>query len=170
MGLLRHRREHAAGTTYRMREKLLSIGDDYWIETESGERVIKVDGKAMRIRDTLVLEDLDGRELLRIQEKKLRVRDTMEIERDGSDVATVKKALIGIRERFSVMVEGGGDLEVKGNFVDHEYEFKRDGETVAEVSKRWLRARDTYGIAIAPGEEDALILAAAVCIDRMSHD
>ena len=59
---------------------------------------------------------------------------------------------------------------MKGNFVDHEYEFKRDGETVAEVSKRWLRARDTYGIAIAPGEEDALILAAAVCIDRMSHD
>jgi uncharacterized protein YxjI len=153
-----------------MRERMFSIGDDYWIETEAGERVIKVNGKALRIRDTLVLEDLDGRELLRIQEKKLRVRDTMDIERDGADVATVKKALIGIRERFSVSVEGGGDLDVRGNFVDHEYEFRRDGETVAEVSKRWLRARDTYGIAIAPGEDDALILAAAVCIDRMSHD
>jgi uncharacterized protein YxjI len=170
MGLLRDRRERVAGTTYRMRERMFSIGDDYWIETESGERVIKVDGKALRIRDTLVLEDRDGRELLRIQEKKLRVRDTMDIERGGADVATVKKALIGIRDRYSVTVEGGGDLDVKGNFVDHEYEFKRDGETVAEVSKRWLRARDTYGIAIAPGEEVALILAAAVCIDRMSHD
>jgi uncharacterized protein YxjI len=170
MGLLRDRRERVAGTTYRMRERMFSIGDDYWIETESGERVIKVDGKALRIRDTLVLEDREGHELLRIQEKKLRVRDTMDIERDGADVATVKKALIGIRDRYSVTVEGGGDLDVKGNFVDHEYEFKRDGETVAEVSKRWLRARDTYGIAIAPGEEDALILAAAVCIDRMSHD
>ncbi len=170
MGLLRDRRERAAGTTYRMREKMFSIGDDYWIETEAGERAIKVDGKALRIRDTLVLEDRDGRELLKIQEKKLRVRDTMEIERDGHDVATVKKALVGIRDRFSVIVEGGGELKVKGNFVDHEYKFERDGETVAEVSKRWLRVRDTYGVAIAPGEEDALTLAATVCIERMSHD
>ena len=170
MGLLRHRHERPAGTTYLMREKMFSIGDDYWIETESGERAIKVDGKALRIRDTLVLEDRDGRELLKIQEKKLRVRNTMEIERDGHDVATVKKALVGIRDRFSVTVEGGGELKVKGNFVDHEYEFERDGETVAEVSKRWLRMRDTYGVAIAPGEEDALILAATVCIERMSHD
>jgi len=170
MGLRRDRHDHPAGTTYQMREKMFSIGDDYWIETEAGERIIKVNGKALRIRDTLVLEDVDGRELLRIQEKKLRVRDTMEIERDGADVATVKKALIGIRDRFSVMVEGGAELNVKGNFVDHEYEFKRDGDTVAEVSKRWLRARDTYGISIAPGEEDVLIIAAAVCIERMSHD
>ena len=170
MGLLRDRRERAAGTTYQMREKMFSIGDDYWIESESGERMFKVNGKALRIRDTLVLEDPDGRELLQIQEKKLRVRDTMEIERDGADVATVKKALIGIRDRFSVTIEGGGELAVKGNFVQHEYEFKRDGETVAEVSKRWLRARDTYGIAVAPGEDDVLIIAAAVCIERMSHD
>jgi uncharacterized protein YxjI len=30
--------------------------------------------------------------------------------------------------------------------------------------------RDTYGIAVAPGQDDALILAAAVCIDEMAHD
>ena len=28
-----------------MREELLSIGDDYWIEDESGRRAFKVDGK-----------------------------------------------------------------------------------------------------------------------------
>ena len=30
--------------------------------------------------------------------------------------------------------------------------------------------RDTYGIEVAPNENDALILAAAVCIDEMAHD
>jgi len=29
-----------------MRQKLVSIGDDYWIEDEQGERVFKVNGKA----------------------------------------------------------------------------------------------------------------------------
>ena len=42
---------------YQMREKLLSIGDDYWIEDEAGRRAFKVDGKAVRVRDTFVLRD-----------------------------------------------------------------------------------------------------------------
>jgi uncharacterized protein YxjI len=153
-----------------MREKLFSIGDDYWIETGDGERAFRVDGKALRVRDTLVLEAPSGDELFTIQEKKLRVRDTMEIERAGKTVATVKKALVSpLRDRYSIEVEGGDDLEVKGNIVDHEFEFKRGGDKVAEVSKRWFRMRDTYGIEIAPQQDDALILAAAICIDQMAR-
>ena len=157
------------GTRYTMREKLFAIGDDSWIETDGGERVFKVNGKAMRIRQTFVLENRAGEELLRIQERKLTVRDKMEIERDGQTAATVKKALIGIRDRFSIEVAGGGELHAKGNFVDHEFEIERDGDKVAEISKRWLRVRDAYGIEIAPGEDDALILAMTVCIDQMGR-
>ena len=41
MGLLRNRADDLGGTTYRMREKLFSIGDDFWIETEDEERAFK---------------------------------------------------------------------------------------------------------------------------------
>ena len=169
MSLLRGRRDDG-GTKYRMREKLFAIGDDYWIENEEGERVFKVDGKAMRIRKTLVLEDPSGGELFKVQEKKLHIRDTMDIEGGGETVARVKKALITpLRDRFSVEVEGGEDMEAKGNIVDHEYKIERGGDKVAEVSKRWFRIRDTYGIEIAPGQDDALILAVTVCIDQMTR-
>ena len=111
MGLLRNRRDEAAvGSRYQMRQRLLSIGDDYWIEREDGSRAFRVDGKALRIRKTLVLEDTTGREVAKLQERKLSVRDKMEIERDGNSIATVKKALVGIRDRFSIDVEGGADL------------------------------------------------------------
>ena len=153
-----------------MREKMFAIGDDYWIETDGGERAFKVNGKAFRIRDTFVLETPGGEELFTIQEKKLSVRDKMEIERDGKTVATVKKALIGLRDRFSIDVEDGEDLEAKGNIVDHEYKIERGGDKVAEVSKKWFRVRDTYGIEIAPDQDDALILAATVCIDQLTRD
>jgi uncharacterized protein YxjI len=170
MPLLRGRRDDG-GTKYRMREKLFAIGDDYWIENEEGERAFKVDGKALRVRDTLVLEDPSGAELFTVQEKKLRVRDTMEVERGGQTVATVKKALITpLRERFSIEVEGGEDMEAKGNIVDHEFKIERGRDKVAEVSKRWFRVRDTYGIEIAPGQDDALILAVTVCIDQMTRN
>jgi uncharacterized protein YxjI len=170
MGRLRNRHSDLGGVQYRMREKAFSIGDDYWIETPDGERAFKVNGKALRLRDTLEIETPSGETLLKIQEKKLHVRDTMKIEHDGETVATVKKALVGLRDRFHIDLESGGEIKATGNIVDHEYTLERDGREVAEVSKRWFRVRDTYGIEVAPDEDAALILAAAVCIDRMSHD
>jgi uncharacterized protein YxjI len=103
-----------------MREKLFAIGDDFWVENEGGQRAFKVNGKAVRVRDTLVLESPRGEELYSIQEKMVRVRDTMDIERGGRQIATVKKALITpLRERFSIDVDGGDDMEAKGNILDH---------------------------------------------------
>src|SRR5437588_11226006 len=115
MGLL-HRHHDLGGTRYQMREKLFAIGDDYWIETGDGERVFKVDGKALRARETFILKDRSGAEVFKIQEKKLHIRDTMKIERDGDTVATVKKALITpLRDRFAIELEEGGELSAKGN-------------------------------------------------------
>jgi uncharacterized protein YxjI len=169
MGLLR-RHDGPGGTRYQMREKVFAIGDDFWVETEGGQRAFKVDGKALRVRSTFILESPSGEELYKIQERKLRVRETMEIERDGDRVATIKKALVTpLRDRFAIEVKDGGELSAKGNIVEHEYEIERDGEKIAEISKRWFRIRDTYGIEVAPGENDALILAAVVCIDAMAE-
>ena len=151
---------------YQMREKLLSIGDDYWIEDETGRRAFKVDGKAVRIRDTFVLRDAAGQEVAKIQERKLSVRDTMEIEQ-ASGNATVHKALIGIRDRFRINVAGGPDLKALGNLLDHEYEIVRDGGT---VSKKWFRIRDTFGVEISPGQDEARILAIVVYPDAMTRD
>ncbi len=169
MGLRDRVRRDADVHKYQMHEKLLSIGDDYWIENESGERAFKVDGKAVRIRDTFVLEDAAGQEVAKIQERKLSIRDTMKIERAGGD-ATVRKALIGIRDRFKIEVDGGADLTAHGNLVDHEYTIESDGDEVASVSKKWFRVRDTYGVEINPGQDAALILAITVCVDAMTHD
>ena len=152
-----------------MREKLASIGDDFWIEDDSGERRYKVDGKAMRLRETFVLQDMSGNEVAKIQEKKLSIRDTMRIERGDRTVATIHKAIVGIRDRFEIEIEDGGALKAKGNIVDHEYEIKRDGDVVAKVSKKWFRIRDSYGIEIAPGEDEALLLAVSVALDQMGR-
>ena len=154
-----------------MRERMVSIGDDFWIEDDQGNRAFKVDGKAMRVRSTLHFEDRQGNRLVSIQERKARVRDTMEIEGpDGSTVATVKKAMVTpIRQRFSVAVPGGDDLDVHGNIVDHEYEISAGGNKVAEISKKWFRVRDTYGVEVVPGGNDVLMLAITVAIDSIAR-
>jgi len=165
MGL---RRRGLDGPTFRMREKMMAIGDDYWIEDDDGNRVFKVNGKAARLRETFILEDTQGNELSKIQEKKLTVRDKMTIE-CGDARATVRKRLLGIRDHYIIEVDGGEDLKAHGNIVDHEYEIERDGDTVAKVSKKWFRVRDTYGVQLAEDQDVALILAITVCVDAMSR-
>ena len=156
---------------YQMREKIVSIGDDFWIENEHGQRAYKVNGKALRVRDTLGFEDAHGTELCKIQERKLRVKDSMEVEGPGGQqVAMVKKALISpVRDRYTVKIKNGPDLEVKGNILDHEYTIGEGRDKVAEISKKWFRIRDTYGVEIEPGQDDIVILAVTVCIDQMSN-
>jgi len=130
-----------------------------------------VDGKALRVRQTLIIEDRDGREQVKIQERMLRVKDSMEVEDpSGRRVAMVKKALITpIRERWTVNVADGPDLEVQGNILDHEYTIESGRDKVAEISKKWFRVRETYGVAIAEEQDDALLLAITVAVDSLSE-
>jgi len=159
-------------TRYKIRQKLVSIGDDFWIENDKGKKVFKVDGKVLRIRKTLVFEDTNGRKLCQIQERLLTIKDTMVItDADGGQMAAVKKALIApLRDRWHVTIRGGPDLNVQGNILDHEYSIKQGLRKVAEVSKKWFRVTDTYGVDVEDDQNHILILALAVVIDIMAHE
>ena len=156
---------------YQMRQKLIAFGDDFYIENEGGQRVFKVDGKVLRVRDTLKFKDMRGNVLCQIQERMLRIKDVMAIEDgQGNKIAEVKKALITpLRDRWTVKIRDGADLDVQGNILDHEYEITEGRRKVAEVSKKWFRVRDTYGVEVAPDQEDAVILAVTVALDQMAH-
>lgn len=159
-------------TRYIMRQRMIAIGDDYWIENGQGERAFEVDGKALRIRKTLLLKDRHGEVLCKIQERMLRIKDSMEVKGPhGEGLATVKKALISpLRDRFTVKIRNGPDLDIKGNILDHEYTIGEGRDKVAEVSKKWFRIRDSYGVQVHPDQDDAIILAITICIDQMVHD
>lgn len=159
-------------TRYKIRQKMFSIGDDFWIENQDGERAFKVDGKALRLRKTLFFEDLNGNKLAKIQERLLAIKDTMAVEdADGHQMAVIKKGLIApLGDHWKVTVRGGPDLDVQGNILDHEYSIMQRRKKIAEVSKKWLSLTDTYGVEIDDGQNDILILAVAIAIDMMSHD
>jgi uncharacterized protein YxjI len=101
----------------------------------------------------------------------LRIKDSMAIEdAEGDKIAEVKKALIApLRDRWTVKIRNGPDLDVQGNILDHEYEIKEGRRKVAQVSKKWFRVRDTYGVEVAPDQEDVVILAITVALDNMAH-
>ena len=168
---IRERRADVGGVRYRMREKVFSIGDDYWIETPDGERVFKVDGKALRLRETFELKDGSGAILATIRKRFLSFTDTLDIEHDGEVVATVHRAMFSLlHHRAYIDIPGRGRLEAVGNIIDKDFEIRDGGQAIAQVSRSWFRIRDTYGVDVAPGENDALIICIAICLDRIHHD
>jgi uncharacterized protein YxjI len=170
MGLLRHRDHGDNGMIrYQMREKLVSLGDDSWIEDAAGTRAFKANGKVARLRHTVVLEDPHGTTVATVKNRPIHLRDVTEIDL-GDHSAKVKKALVGFRDRFHVEVDGAPDLKVRGNILDHEYEIEQDGTTVAVISKKWFRVRDTYGVEVDPSANIPLVLAITIAVDDMSHD
>ncbi|MEU3470129.1 LURP-one-related family protein [Streptomyces sp. NPDC006687] len=160
---------------YLVRDKLLAIGDDYWIEDEDGRHAFLVDGKALRLRDTLELKDPLGRVLITLRERLFGglglpgLRDAMTLERDGKRLAVIRrKRLSLLRNHFRVTMSEGTELDVSGRILDREFKVEYEGELLALVSRQWYRIRETYAVDVVREEADAaLMVAVAVCVIRM---
>lgn len=151
---------------YMMKQKLFSLGTDFYIKDESGKERYFVDGKAFSFGQQLSFQDLAGNELCFIKQVVLSWGPTYEIYKGEQLWATVKKELFTFFHAvFDIEEEGAPDLEVEGDFTDHRYTFTRAEKPIAEVSKEFFTLADTYGVDIAEREEDVLILACTVVID-----
>ncbi|MFD7032052.1 LURP-one-related/scramblase family protein [Streptomyces sp. NPDC059917] len=156
---------------YLVRDKVLAIGDDYWVEDEAGRHAYLVDGKALRVRDTLELKDPDGRILITLREKMFSFRDAMTLERDGEQLAVIrKKRLSLLRNHYRVTLSEGTVLDVSGRILDREFKVEYEGELLSLISRQWYRVRETYAVDVIREEADAaLLLAVAVCVIRMAE-
>jgi uncharacterized protein YxjI len=151
---------------YVIRERFFSIGDDFDVLDEHGNKVFHVDGKVLSVRNKVVIEDLDGNELASVHRHLVALHTTYEIRIGGEKAAEVRKKMFTpFREKFTIDVPGPDDLTMQGNLVDHEYLIERDGREIAAVSKRWLTVRDTYAVQITAGEDPLLIIASVLALD-----
>ncbi|MBY8888061.1 LURP-one-related family protein [Streptomyces sp. PTM05] len=154
---------------YLVREKMFSIGDDFWIEDEHGNKAFYVDGKVLRLRETLVVQDPHGRELAVIHKKVISVRDAMTVERDGEVLVTVRKKLFTpFHDSYRAELASGDELEIRGDIIAKEYDIEYGDERLARISRKWFRLRDTYAIHVDRDDADpAMLIAIAVCVDRL---
>lgn len=155
---------------YVMKQKIFSLGNDFTIKDDAGRDRYFVDGRVLSFGHKLSFQDMQNNELAFIRQKLFAWGPTYAIERSGTPVARIRKALFTFfRCKFTIRVVGSGELHATGNILHHEYAFTRSGRNVATVSKKWFTLGDTYGIDIEEGEDDVLILACAVVIDLACH-
>ena len=159
---------------YTMRKQILAVGGDYDVLDESGEVAFEVDGK-VRFASTFVIKDRDGNEVAAGREKLLSLDTGVHLQRAGQPLAVVRKVFVMPAKLFSgvekiafvVDVTGGATLEAHGAFYEDDYALRRGTEQVATVKQLRTGTRESYEIVVAPGEDDALVLAIATAIVKL---
>ena len=156
---------------YLVRERLFHIKDDFWVTDADGNKAFFVNAKVLSVRHTLELQDASGHTLAAIKHKLLTITDAMEIEAGGQVVATVHKSVFSpLHHRAAIDLADGGRLEAVGNIIGKDFEVRDGHRVLARISRAWFRVRDSYGVDVAPGENDALMICIAVCLDRIHAD
>jgi uncharacterized protein YxjI len=157
---------------YLVRERIFDIKDDFWVTDEQDNRVFYVDAKLVSLHHTLVLGDVSGRKLASIKHKLLTFTDAINIEDDHEVVATVHRAVFSpLHHKAHIdLHHDGGRLEAVGNILDKDFEIRDGHHTVARISRKWFRIRDTYGVDVEPGQNDAFMVAVAICLDRIHEE
>jgi uncharacterized protein YxjI len=149
-------------------QKLMSLKGDLWIEDSLGNQVYRVDGQYLSLRGTHTLVDTAGTAWYSISQSLAHLHRTFEIKRGEQVVATVQQAIMRLLgDRFTITLANGGQLTVKGDWIDREFHVMQGTQDVIFASRRLLSLRDKYGIQIAPGFDVPFGLAIVVALERM---
>lgn len=123
----------------------------------------------------------DGMPILRVQRGWTFFRSVVQVfDEKGALQGKFKQRLLSIGGKFDILDEHDQLMcSVSGKWTAWEYTFTRNNQPIAQISKKWagvgkelFTSADNYVVAIDPAvsendEARLLILAAAVCIDKV---
>lgn len=154
---------------YKIRQKIISLGDNFTIKNEIDEDKFLVRGKVLTIGDKLRIYDLMENELVYIEQKVLRFLPEYNLFSAGKKLATVKKEFTFLKPRFNIN-SSMGNYTINGGFLNYDFEILKDSKLVATVNKKWLSFSDSYVADINEKEDQAFMLAMVIVIDQVLHD
>jgi len=154
---------------FQVKQKILSIGDNFIIQDQNGHPHYQVSGQVFSFGDKLSLEDLNGHELFYIEQKLMRLMPEYYLYKKGQTMAICKKRFTLFGSKFDIESQYG-NFEINGYPLNYTYEIIKDGKIVATVDKQLFSFSDTYGVEINESEDYAFILSLIIIIDQVVHE
>ncbi|KAI1731469.1 LURP-one-related domain-containing protein [Ditylenchus destructor] len=86
---------------------------------------------------------------------------------DGTRFASVQMISNCCTNKFSIRTRGtSGPITVRGDWMDHSYEFRRGNVIIADVRRNFFSLTDSYTVDVQPGVDVIFILACCIIIDK----
>jgi uncharacterized protein YxjI len=114
--------------------------------------------------------DASGSEAAGLVRPAMHIHPTFTVTRPGRTDVTVRKTNFApIMETWRIEGAEGGDIDLRGDLLNHEFTFERDGRAVGTTTRRWVSLTDAYAVQ-ADGMDPVLAIAAAVGIDSVENE
>ncbi|KAK1830848.1 tubby C-terminal-like domain-containing protein [Podospora conica] len=168
-----------------LREKVMSLsGDSFDIALQTGQPILRVQGKVMSLTGRKSVYDMSGNHLFDIVKELLHIHATFAaVNPAGQKLLEVKSsfALLGSKATATFTNAATATPEtlmMKGNWLDSAADIvdQKTGFVVGRINRKLLSGRDllfgqqTYALTVAPGVDMALLVAMCICMDEKNNE
>ncbi|MBO0780000.1 MAG: LURP-one-related family protein, partial [Ktedonobacteraceae bacterium] len=139
---------------YHIKERVLSLGDDFVVRDDSGNVVYEVDGKLFHIADSFSIRDRNsGEEVAHVKQKLFAYTREYTISKDGQELATIRKrqeeTMHG--DLFEVASRDGMVFHIQGDFKEWDFNIvDHYGRLLGHISKEFAILGDHYTVDTSP--------------------
>ena len=151
---------------YYFKEKFFKLTDKYPILDENGNEAYFFDQDFKFVGYKAKLKDMDGNILFDISKKILSFLQTYYVDfYDGSHME-INQKLSFLKRKVSAFYQGK-ELNLKGNYLDHDFEVYFKNDLIAEMNKKFFAFTDQYELTVYDENFTLLLIALCLCINEM---
>jgi uncharacterized protein YxjI len=159
---------------YHLKERFLTIKDDFVVRNDQNDIVFDVKGSFLRIGDYLRIYDRNtGEEIFSIKEKVFSYEKQYMFYQNSSEIATIrrKKNPDFVNNFFEIDCANGTVLQLHGNFQEWDFEIvDQYAHVYGHISREFAFLSDHYTVDIPDGIDAPFVIATAVVLDEMRED
>lgn len=155
--------------SYLVRRNLASL-DGYLVFDNTGTQVYRFKNHLSFPAQRWTMVDAAGQDVATLVRPPMHIHPTFTVSRAGHPDVVIRKAgFAPVHESWRIEGDQGGDIDIAGDLLDHEFTFEKNGQTVGTVTRRWVSIADSYALQ-AMGIDPVLAVSAAVGIDSVEHE
>jgi uncharacterized protein YxjI len=159
---------------YHLKERFMTIKDDFVVRNDKGDLVFDVKGSFLRIGDHLRIYDRQtGNEIFSIKEKVFTYDKQYMFYQNDAEIATIrrKESSDFANNFFEVACASGAVLQLHGNFKEWDFEIvDQYARLYGHISHEFAFLSDHYTIDVPEGIDATFVIAIAVVLDEMRED
>ncbi|RDI37930.1 LURP-one-related/scramblase family protein [Falsibacillus pallidus] len=150
-----------------IKQKVFSLNSKFTVKDQEENDAYYVEGSFLKIPKTFSVMNTAGEEVALVTKKVMSFLPKFFVEVNGQEVLTIKKEFSFLKARYTIDAAG---IEVKGNWLDMDFQVLQNGEVIGQVSKEWFTWGDSYRVQVMKDEMETILIALVVAIDCVKAD
>ncbi|MDD7767009.1 MULTISPECIES: LURP-one-related/scramblase family protein [Anaerococcus] len=153
---------------YYFKEKFFKITDKYPILDENGKEVFFFDQDFKFVGYEAKLKDMNGNILFNISKKILSFLQTYYVDFCDGSRMEINQKLSFLKRKVDAFYDGK-ELNLKGSFMDHDFEVYYKNNLIADMNKKFFAFSDQYELTVYDENFTLVLIALCLCINEMKN-